>query len=344
MRRVLAKEKINFDDYLLLLSDAASEILEELAIKSHELTKKFFGKTIRIYAPLYLCNECDNNCSYCGFSQKLPEKRICLSEDEVLEEAQIIYQKGFRHILLVSGEKRDKVSLPYLKNIIAKLHEKFESISLEIFPLSEDEYRELFSAGADGVTLYQEVYDPEIYKQVHLSGPKADYAFRLQAPERAGRAGFYRINVGTLLGLGEWQKEAASLGKHVAYLKKTFWQAEIAVSFPRLKSSAAHFKPPHPVSDRQLVQMLCALRIFQPSLGLVLSTRESQGLRDNLIPLGITQMSAESKTSPGGYGKKIYAEEQFEVADQRSVAEVAAAIAHKNYEPVFKDWDKQFIC
>jgi len=334
---------VSYEEYLELLLPASDKKLEEMAQKARELTLKHFGRTILLYAPIYLCNECDNHCVYCGFSQRLPEKRVCLSVNEVLTEADFLYQKGFRHILLVSGEKKDKVTLAYLKEIISKLHQKFDSISLEIFPLEENEYKELFLAGADGLTIYQEVYNQDQYAKVHPKGPKSDYNFRLQTPERAARAGFYRINIGTLLGLGKWEEEAALLGKHAAYLQKTFWKSQISVSFPRIKGSAASFQPLNPVSDKQLVQMICALRIYLPTLGLVLSTRESKELRDNLIPLGITQMSAESKTSPGGYSNKIEAEEQFEVADKRSVEEVKTAIEEKGYEAVYKDWDKVFI-
>ena len=340
---ILQKEKLNFADYLALLSPAAADRLEAMAQRASELTLKFFGRTILMYAPLYLNNECVNHCAYCGFSEQIPEKRVHLSIAEVEKEADILFQKGFRHILLVSGEQRDKVTIGYLKEVISRLHEKFDSISLEIFPLSEDEYRELFEAGADGLTIYQEVYDPDIYKKVHPRGPKSDYQFRLLTPERAAAAGFYRINIGALLGLGQWQAEAESLGRHAADLKKKFWRAQIAVSFPRLKTSAAGFQPINPVSDRQLTQLICALRIFQPSLGLVLSTREGKELRDNLMLLGITQMSAESKTSPGGYSNDVPAGEQFATSDKRSLEEVSAVIAGRGYEPVLKDWDKGYI-
>ena len=334
---------ISYEEYLKLLLPASDQKLEEMAQKARQLTLKHFGRTILMYAPIYLSNECDNRCVYCGFSRELAEGGVTLSVDEVIRESEILYNKGFRHILLVSGEKRDKISISYLREIISRLHKKFESISLEIFPLEEEEYRELFLAGADGLTVYQEVYDREIYQKVHPQGPKADYDHRRQTPERAARAGFYRINIGALLGLGKWEEEAAELGRHAADLKKKFWQSQISVSFPRLKSSAAGFKPLYPVTDRQLVQMICALRIFQPSLGLVLSTREGRELRDNLIPLGITQMSAESKTAPGGYSQEIAAEEQFEIADKRSLAEVVSSIRERGYEPVLKDWDKSLI-
>jgi 2-iminoacetate synthase len=260
-----------------------------------------------------------------------------------MREAEIVYNRGFRHVLLVSGEKRDRVTLPYLREIVAGLHDRFASISLEIFPLARAEYRELFLCGVDGLTVYQETYDRRVYAGVHPSGPKADYDRRLLTPERAAQAGVYRINIGALLGLAEWFGEAACLGLHAAFLRKHYWQSQIAVSFPRLRQSAAGFQPLSPVSDRRLVQMLCALRIFLPSLGLVVSTRERAELRDNLIFLGATQMSAESRTSPLGYADAAAAGRQFEVADERSLAEVAAAISQKGYEPVLKDWDKTYI-
>ncbi|MBU1026682.1 MAG: 2-iminoacetate synthase ThiH [Candidatus Margulisbacteria bacterium] len=339
---VLKKDRLCFNDYLVLLSDAASQKLEDLAQRARLLTLKHFGKTIQLYVPLYLSNECDNACVYCGFNHKAVGKRLFLSVPEVEKEAEILYQKGFRHILLLSGEKRDKVTLNYLKEVISLLHKRFDSVSLEVFPLSEAEYKQLAACGADGLTIYQEVYSPTIYNNVHPYGPKSDYEFRLDTPERAGKAGFYRLNIGALLGLAPWQEEMALLGLHAAYLKKTFWQSQIAVSFPRLTDTGVGFKAPYPVSDRQLIQMICALRIFQPTLGLVLSTREKAELRNNLIPLAITQMSAESKTSPGAYSG-LEAEQQFEISDKRSLQEIVKVIAQKGYEPVFKDWDRIFI-
>ncbi|MBI5700254.1 2-iminoacetate synthase ThiH [Candidatus Saganbacteria bacterium] len=343
VRKVLGKDKLDINDFVVLLCDSASKIVEELAQKANIQTLKNFGRTITMYAPLYINNECDNHCEYCGFSEKLEGKRISLSVAEVIAEANILYEKGFRHVLLVSGEKKDKITQEYLKEIIAKLHKQFDSIAIEIFPLEEEEYLELFNAGADSLTLYQEAYDRDVYKKFHLSGPKSDYNFRLLTPERAGRAGFSRISIGTLLGLSHWKEEAIYLASHAQYLKKVFWKSHISVSFPRLKSSAANFKVPFEVSDRELVQLICALRLFLPTIGLTLSTREDQALRDNLIPLGITQMSAESKTNPGGYGNIGDAEKQFEVSDKRSLQDVAASISNKGYEPVYKDWDREFI-
>ncbi|OGC03837.1 thiamine biosynthesis protein ThiH [candidate division WOR-1 bacterium RIFOXYA12_FULL_43_27] len=310
--------------------------LEALAQKSQQLTQKHFGKTILLYAPLYLSNECNNQCVYCGFNSKASGKRISLTVDRAFEEAKILSKMGFKHILLVSGERKDIISMDYLKKLVVKLRDLFSSISIEIYPMSEDEYRELFLAGVDGLTIYQEVYDREIYKKVHPFGPKSDYDFRFETPERGGRAGFHRINIGFLLGLGEWQKELQALASHAQYLQKKFWKSQISISFPRLRG----FEPLNPVTDKALVEMICRLRILLPTVGMTLSTREPAELRDNLIPLGITQMSAASSTAPGGYSSSDSASEQFSVADHRSVAEVSAAIFAKGYEPVFKDWDR----
>ncbi len=348
VKDVLKKEKIGFKDYITLLSEPAAELIDDIALKSRHITNKYFGKTILLYAPLYVSNECENACVYCGFREDIPERRKTLSLDEVLKEADFLYRKGFRHILLVSGEKTDKVSVKYLEETICGLHKNFDSISLEIYPLETRDYSKLISAGADGLTIYQESYGRETYKKLHPCGPKSDYEFRLAAPERAALAGFRRVNIGALLGLDEWFDEVLALGLHAAYLIKTFWKTQIAVSFPRVRASAARYSAPRPVSDIKLVRMICALRLFLPTVALVLSTRENEALRDNLIPLGITQMSAESKTSPGGYSASAseisaIAAAQFEVEDKRTLAEVMEAISKKGYDPVLKDWDKTYL-
>lgn len=343
IREIISKPKIAFDDYIKLLSDAATDVIEELAMKANEMTCRQFGKTILLYAPLYLGNECDNCCVYCGFSRKLSGKRMLLTVEDAVAEADVLYQQGFRHILLVSGDKRNRVTMDYLRELILRLHRKFSAISIEIYALDEAEYGMLHNVGVDGLTIYQEVYDRQKYHEYHPDGPKSDYDYRLQAPERAARAGFYRLNIGCLLGLGPWFSESAALGFHLAYLSQVYWRCQLVVSIPRLSSSAAQFKVPNRISDAQLVQLICALRIFMPSLGISLSTREKKELRDHLIPIGITQMSAGSQTNPGGYSGRHYSKRQFEVADHRSLEQVIGAIAAAGYEPVFKDWDHAFI-
>ncbi|MGB9612619.1 MAG: 2-iminoacetate synthase ThiH [Candidatus Margulisiibacteriota bacterium] len=339
---VLQKDRLTFEDYLILLSEPALERLEDLIQKARALTVRFFGKTILFYVPLYLSNECVNRCVYCGFQAGVAGRRLTLSLEQVAQEAEVLYQKGFRHLLLVSGENRKQVTLEYLKKAVSMLHRKFASISLEIFPLEEWEYRQLLEAGVEGITIYQEVYNRELYQKYHPAGAKANYEFRLLTAERAAQAGFYRINIGALLGLGRWPEEPALLGLHAWYLRKKFWRSHIAISFPRLKLSAAHFSPPFPISDRQIMQLICALRIFLPSAGLVLSTRERPQLRDQLITFGITQISAESRTSPGGYTQGE-TQTQFEIEDRRSLLEIMESLKKLGYDPVLKDWDREFI-
>lgn len=339
IRAALSRGKIDFPDFLGLLSPAAAEILEEIALAARRATLKHFGRAVTLYAPLYLSNECDNNCVYCGFSRTIREKRVTLPERDAEAEADFLFRRGFRHLLLVSGEKRDRVTLPYLERVISAVHASFASTGLEIFPLEENGYRRLAGAGADSLTIYQEVYDREIYRSVHR-GSKADYEYRISTPERAASAGFHTLNIGALLGLAPWPLEAARLGLHAAWLKKTFWRTRIAVSFPRLTPSRAGFTPLHPVSDRQLAQMICALRLLLPTADLVISTRERAGFREKLLPLGITRMSAGSKTEPGGYQSGRGAESQFSVHDGRSLEEVSAALSALGYDPVRKDWDR----
>ena len=363
VRAVLGKPRLALADFAVLLSPAAGDCLEELCHRSQSLTRRRFGKVIRLFAPLYLSNECVNNCKYCGFSRDNPILRVTLAVEEVLREARALKEQGFRNILLVSGEHPKFVSNGYLADCVQALHGEFPSVSLEIAPMETEDYRPLVAAGADGLVVYQETYDRELYAEMHTSGPKRDFNWRLETPERACAAGFRRLGIGALYGVGEWRREALCLGAHAAYLLRHCWKAQLTVSLPRLRPCAGEFQPPSPLSDRALVQLLCALRLFLPDAGLVLSTREPAPLRDGLIPLGITMISAGSHTEPGGYtgagreklhytkGGRILegtagssewaagATGQFEIADDRSSEQVAALLQRMGYEPVWKDWD-----
>lgn len=324
------------------LAPAARRHLEELAQAAHHLTRQRFGRTISLYAPLYLSNICVNRCRYCGFHVDHDITRVRLSIQEALAEAEVLAQEGFRDILLVSGEDPAHVSLPYLCELANKLRKSFASISVEIYPLDEDGYRTLFEAGIDGVTLYQETYDPTIYQACHPSGPKANYAARLDALSRAARGGMRNLGMGVLLGLADWRHETLCLGVHADALIRAHWQSRLSISFPRLRPAPdAVWHPDAPVGDTDFVQMMLALRLCFPDVGLVLSTREAQDFRDRLLPLGITRMSAGSKTNPGGYGGDG-GERQFEIADPRSAREVAAYLRSQGYDPVWKDWDACF--
>ncbi len=336
---------IELNHFISLLSPAAESRLEEMARQSHLLTQQRFGKTVSLFAPLYVSNFCVNSCAYCGFNSKNPVKRLALTPEQVRDEGEFIYRLGFRHLLLVSGEAPEVVSLDYFTRITGLLRDLFSSIAVEICPMSLEQYRVLAACGVDGLTVFQETYDEELYRRFHLGGKKKDFRWRIETPDRGGEAGFRRLGLGALLGLGNWRVEAFYMGLHAKYLMRKYWQSQVSISFPRLRPAAGFFQVPHPVSDRNFVQLLTALRLFLPDTGFTLSTRESANFRDHLIPLGITSMSAGSKTDPGGYAhpQGEEAEAQFEIADCRDPEAVAEAIRQKGYEPVWKDWDEAFL-
>jgi 2-iminoacetate synthase len=347
VERVLSESTgiYNFNKLLALVSLAAENYLEQMAQLAHQLTLQRFGPTIRLYAPLYLSNYCINSCSYCGFSKEHKSERTRLTIDQALAEADIVASEGFRDILLVSSEDREFISIDYLVELAGKLRDKFASISIEIYQLSRDEYVRLFKAGIEGVTLYQETYDREAYKYYHPSGPKSDYDNRLRTPDYIAAAGMREVGLGVLLGLTDWRIEALALAEHAHYLIKRYWQSHVSFSFPRLRPAlevgSSQFK--HLLGDKNLVQMITALRLCFADAGLVMSTRERAQLRDHLVKLGITKLSAGSKTNPGGYSGRYQATEQFMIDDNRSPAQVAAMIKQQGFEPVWKDWDVAFI-
>ncbi|MEX0833893.1 MAG: 2-iminoacetate synthase ThiH [Actinomycetota bacterium] len=329
------------DDFAALLSPAASERLEDLARASRELTVARFGKTMHMYAPLYLSNECLTTCAYCGFARELPIARKTLTADETLAEARHLLRQGFRSILLLTGEHERLTGVEFLEERIRPLAAEVPQLSIEVQVWSEDEYRGLVAAGCEGAVIYQETYHPETYSNVHLAGRKRRYEWRLGGPERAARAGMRRLGIGALLGLHpDWRYEALAVAAHARYLMRNFWRTQLSVSVPRLRPSAAGYQPERPVTDHELAQTVCALRLLLPDAGLVISTRESPDFRDGLFRIGITHTSAGSHTEPGGYEHPDEATEQFEIADLRSAAEVAARLKQLGYEPVWEDWAK----
>lgn len=364
----LGKSKLSLADFAHLISPAAGEVLEAMGRRSQALTQQRFGKVIRLFAPLYLSNECINNCKYCGFSRDNSILRVTLTVDEVRREARALAEQGFRNILLVAGEHPKFVSNGYLAECIAALHEEIPSVSLEVGPMEAEEYRPLVAAGADGLVVYQETYDRAVYDEMHTAGPKKNFEWRLETPERAYAAGFRRLGIGALYGLADWRYEALCVAAHADYLLRNCWKSQITISLPRLRPCAGEFEPLTHMTDRELVQLVCAFRIMFPDVGLVLSTREPAKLRDGLFPLGITLISAGSHTEPGGYtgagkekihqtvrgrivetgasewatptnGHATNATGQFNIADERSADEVAKLIQRLGYEPVWKDWD-----
>lgn len=338
--RALAREpsRRTLSDVAALLSPAAAERLEDLAAASRALTLARFGRTMHLYAPLYLSNECLTTCGYCGFAKDLRVVRKTLTGSETLAEAEHLTAQGYRSLLLLTGEHQRLTGVPFLERHVRLLAPRVPSISLEVQVWSEAEYRRLVSAGCEGVVIYQETYDPKRYLEVHLAGKKRDYRFRLLGPERAARAGVRRVGIGALLGLhDDWRFEALATAAHARHLMTTSWRTQVTVSVPRLRPSASGFRPRVEVGDRDLTQLVCAFRMGLPDAGLVLSTREPAELRDGLHRIGITHTSAGSHTEPGGYEHPGEADGQFEIADQRSPAEVAASLRSMGYDPVWED-------
>ena len=372
VRGAETKSRLTLADFAGLISPAASELLEPLCRRSQALTQQRFGKVIRLFAPLYLSNECVNNCKYCGFSRDNPILRVTLAVDEVMREARSLKEQGFRNILLVAGEHPRFVSKNYLTDCVRALHDEFPSISLEVGPMETEDYRPIVRAGAEGLVVYQETYDRALYAELHTAGPKRDFNWRMETPERAYAAGFRRLGIGALFGLADWRFEALCVAAHADYLLRNCWKAQLTISLPRLRPCAGEFEPLTRMTDRDLVQLVCAFRLMFPDAGLVLSTREPAKLRDGMVPLGITLMSAGSHTEPGGYtgaGKEhlhqtvrgrivelgasewattrsddVHATGQFDIADERSPQEVADRIRRLGYEPVWKDWDAALSC
>jgi len=343
VEQALITKNPGIHDLAALISPAAEPFLPEIARRSALLTAQRFGRTTQLYAPIYLSNYCTNRCAYCGFSVSNHIARRCLTLDEAETEADILHGRGFQHILLVSGEAESAVDVEYLQAIARRLRGKFAAISIEVQPLSTTHYTCLFKAGITAVAVYQETYNKDLYKQVHLSGKKTDYHYRLETPARVAASGMREVGIGVLLGLTDWRAEGLALGLHLAWLRKNFWSTAVTVSFPRLRPAAGAFAPLVPVSEQNLSQLIFGLRLFDQDVGLLLSTREEARYRDGMLGLGPTRYSAGSCTAPGGYSNPDQTDgEQFSVGDQRTVEEVILAIAAKGFDPVSKDWDSAF--
>lgn len=338
----LNRTKRSVMDFLNLISPAAEPFLEQMAQLSNQLTQQRFGKTIQLYAPLYLSNECQNICTYCGFSMDNKIKRRTLSNSEIILEAMALKDMGINHVLLVSGEANKTVEIQYFLNAISLLKPFFSNISIEVQPLSEEEYQMLHQAGVHSVLVYQETYHEEVYKVYHPKGKKSNFNFRLETPDRIGSAGIHKIGLGVLLGLEDWRIDSFFNAVHLDYLHQRYWKTKYSVSFPRLRPAEGIIEPNFVMEDHHLLQLICAYRIWNPDLEISISTRESENFRDHVIALGATTMSAASKTNPGGYAVDPQSLEQFEISDERSMEEIKNRIKAKGYDPVMKDWDPCF--
>ena len=352
-----------------LLDERTGGPLEALARQSQQTTRRHFGRTMRLFAPLYLSNECVNNCSYCGFSRDAKILRTTLSVEQVEREARHLHGLGFRNLLLVAGEHPKFVSEGYLQNCIDALKSFIPTLAIEVGPMEDDQYAEIVAHGAEGLVVYQETYDRDIYQTLHTAGPKKNFDWRLDCPERAYAGGFRRIGIGALFGLADWKHEALALCAHLEYLLKHCWKSQLTVAFPRMRPYAGNYEyTPDPallLADKALVRLIAVFRILFPQVGIVLSTREPGPLRDALATLGVTHMSAGARTEPGGYtgagsedlhltvkGRRVELEqksgcekatEQFRIHDTRSVAEIADMLRGQRLDPVWKDWDEALL-
>jgi 2-iminoacetate synthase len=343
----LSAEKRTLEDFKALVSPAAAPYLEQMAGISQQLTLKRFGKVIQMYVPLYLSNECKNICTYCGFSYDNKVKRKTLSTMEIMQEVAVIKDMGYDHVLLVTGEDNENVHVDYFKKILELIRPHFAHISMEVQPLDLEDYQQLTPYGLHTVLVYQETYHQEDYKKHHPKGKKSNFQYRLETPNRLGEAGIHKMGLGILIGLEDWRTDCFFTALHLNYLEKNYWQTKYSLSFPRLRPFSGGLEPKVEMSDRELVQLICAYRIFNEEVELSMSTRESENFRNNIIKLGITNISAGSKTNPGGYAVEPESLEQFEISDERSPQQIARIIAAQGYEPVWKDWDSsltQSIC
>lgn len=330
------------EDFIALISPAAQPYLEEMAQLSARLTKKRFGNTLQLYIPMYLSNECQNVCTYCGFSftNKIP--RVTLTDEQILKEIEVIKSHGYDHVLLVTGEANTTVGVDYLAHAMEVIKPHFANVSIEVQPLDQHEYERLIPKGMHSVLVYQETYHREDYKKHHPRGKKSNFDYRLDTPDRLGRAQVHKMGIGVLIGLEDWRVDSFFCALHLDYLEKKYWKTKYSVSFPRLRPFSGGLEPKVNMSDKELIQLVCAYRIFNEEVELSLSTRESQSFRNHAIKLGFTSISAGSKTDPGGYASTQDALEQFEISDERSPKEIAEMIKKQGYEPVWKDWDASY--
>ncbi len=342
VERTLQSKKITIDDFLVLVSSAALPYLDIIIGRAHLLTQQRFGKTIQMYAPMYLSNECNNICTYCGYSFDNKVRRRTLTDAEIITEAHAIKEMGFDHLLLVTGEANATVHLPYFLNAIKLLKPIFANISMEVQPLETHEYQALHEAGVYSILVYQETYDKAVYKTVHPKGKKSNFSYRLETPERIGISGIHKTGLGVLLGLSDWRVDSYFCALHLVYLQKKFWQQKFSISFPRIRPAEGVNLTTHHMSDKELLQLIAAYRLLNPDVELSISTRETEVFRNTVIQFGATSMSAASKTNPGGYKVDPLSLEQFEIEDQRTAQEFAQVIKNAGYDPVWKDWDHAY--
>ncbi|MFD2584905.1 2-iminoacetate synthase ThiH [Pedobacter vanadiisoli] len=343
VERALSSTQRDLEDFKALVSPAALPYLEEMAQISQRLTLDRFGRVIQLYIPLYLSNECNNICTYCGFSYDNKVRRRTLTPMEIMQEVAVIKDMGYDHVLLVTGEANQTVHTDYFKKVLDLISPHFAHISMEVQPLDVADYETLIPHGLNTVLVYQETYHQEDYRKHHPKGKKSNFLYRLETPDRLGQAGIHKMGLGVLIGLEDWRTDSFFTALHLSYLEKQYWQSKFSISFPRLRPFSGGMEPKVAMNDKELVQLICAYRLFNSEVELSISTRETEAFRNQVIKLGVTAISAGSKTNPGGYKVEPQSLEQFEISDERSAQEIAAMIRKQGYEPVWKDWDMSLI-
>jgi len=339
----LGKEKLDVDDFMALISPAAVPYIEQMAQMSRRITQERFGKTISMYIPLYITNACTNACVYCGFNHNNPFERTILTMDQIEQECRAIRRLGpFENLLIVTGEYPSKAGVDYLEQALHTCRPYFNNLTIEVMPMKSESYYRLTRSGLNGVVCFQETYNEANYKKYHPRGMKSIFDWRLNGYDRMGQAGVHKIGMGVLIGLEDWRTDVVMMARHLRYLRKNYWKTKYSVNFPRMRPSEGHFQPNVVMSDKELAQLTFAFRIFDHDVDISYSTRENPAFRDNMMQLGVTSMSAGSKTDPGGYSVAPESLEQFTVSDERTPREVADRIRELGYEVVWKDWDKIF--
>lgn len=348
VRRVLAKagantKRLTPEDFMVLISEAASGFIEEMASLSRRFTQERFGKTISMYIPMYVSNACSNKCVYCGFNHDNPLQRTILTLDEVRKECEAIRSLGpFENLLIVSGEYPSLCGVDYLEDVLKTCRPYFHNLTIEVQPLQMEQYRRLVDSGLNGVVCFQETYNRKNYTKYHPKGMKSIFDWRLNGYDRMGQAGIHKIGMGVLIGLEDWRTDVTMMARHLRYLQKKYWRTRYSVNFPRLCPSESGYQPNVVMTDNELAQLTFAFRLFDHDLDISYSTRENPDFRNNMLSLGVTSMSAGSKTDPGGYSTHVDSLEQFEVSDSRSPENVAEDIRRNGYDVVWKDWDSIF--
>jgi len=339
----LSKEHLNIDDFMALISPAADPYIENMAQLSHKYTMERFGKTISMYIPLYVSNACSNYCVYCGFNHNNPMQRTTLTMEQVKAECEAIRRLGpFENLLIVSGEFPSVNGVDYIEKVLQTARPYFNNLTIEVMPMKENDYYRLTQSGLNGVVCFQETYNETNYKKYHPKGMKSIYEWRLNGYDRMGVAGVHKIGMGVLIGLEDWRTDVTMLARHLQYLRRNYWRTRYSINFPRMCPSEGGYQPKVVMSDKELAQLTFAFRLFDHDVDISYSTRENPAFRANMMRLGVTSMSAGSKTEPGGYATSPDALEQFEVSDDRTPLEVANEIRALGYEAVWKDWDKIF--